>query len=70
MGLIRRTDHGRNVAGRFLLLAPLSLTMAVFSTVSAFCGLIPDSEFWEILLRDWDWIWAAPLSPEKASPQY
>lgn len=42
MGLIGRTDHRRNVAGP-LLLAPLSLTVAVFSMISAFCGLTPDS---------------------------
>lgn len=50
MGLIGRTDHRRNVAGP-LLLAPLSLTVAVFSMISAFCGLTPDSALGNIPKR-------------------
>lgn len=61
MGLIRRTDRCKNVAGRCRSWHPPSQTVAVFSVLSALCGLIPDSELWEAFQRDRAWFWTHNL---------
>lgn len=48
------------------LLAPL--TVAVFSVLSAFCGLISDSVLWEAFQRGRAWFWTCtPVAGESKS---
>lgn len=68
MGLIRRTDHCKLVARRCRSWHPLSLTVAVFSVLSALCGLIPDSELWEALQGGRAWFWIRTFVTGESKP--